>query len=693
MELDRLCPVPKKIPRETRIHGYTLTDDYCWLRDKTSAEVVAHLESERAYTESVMAPTRALQETLYAEMLGRIQQTDLSVPARSGGYWYYSRTEEGKQYPVLCRRHGSMDAAEQVLLDLNALAEGHQFLSLGAYAVSDDGNWLAFSLDTTGYRQYTLRVKDLRTGQLSVEQIERTGSVVWAADHRTIFYTTEDAVSKRSDRCWRHLVGSVESALVFEEPDELYDVAAGKSLDKEIIFLGSYAKTSREIRYLPASQPTGEFEIIVPRSPGHEYDVDHYQGQFYITTNRGAKNFQVVTAPMTDPAEANWNIFIPHNPLVKIEALSFFKDHLVVSEREAGLTHLRIIQMSSKRSHRVAADEPDYTMSLAANPEFETRTIRFAYQSMVTPSSVYEYDMNSGDRTLLKRQPVLGGYEPDAFEAQRIWAPARDGRQVPISLVYQKDTPLDGTAPLLLYAYGSYGISMAPSFSSARLSLLERGVIFAVAYIRGGGELGEEWREAGRMMQKMNTFHDFIDCAEYLVEHRFTSTDRLVIQGGSAGGLLVGAVSNMCPDLFKAAVAQVPFVDIMNTMLDATLPLTTAEYLEWGNPNEKPAFDYMLQYSPYDNIRAQRYPAMLVHVSLNDSQVPYWEGAKFVAKLRDLKTDDNPVLLKANLGAGHGGASGRYDAMRETAFTYAFVLWQVQKELPVPTGAAMGTGS
>ncbi|MDQ3486531.1 MAG: oligopeptidase B, partial [Acidobacteriota bacterium] len=492
--------MPKKISRETRIHGYTLTDDYFWLREKTSPEVLAHLASENAYTESVMAPTQALQATLYAEMLGRIQQTDLSVPARSGGYWYYSRTEEGKQYPVLCRRKGSMEADEQILLDLNALAEGHAFLALGAYTVSDDGDWLAFSLDTTGYRQYTLRVKHLRTGAMSVEQIERTGSVVWAADNRTIFYTTEDAVSKRSDRFWRHIVGSVQSELVFEEHDELYDVAAGKSLDKEIIFLGSYAKTSREIRYLRASEPTGEFSLIVPRSPGHEYDVDHYQGQFYITTNRGAKNFQVVTAPMTDPAEANWNIFIPHTPLVKIEALSFFKDHLVVSEREAGLTHLRIIQMSSKRSHRIAADEPDYTMSLAANPEFEATTIRFAYQSMVTPSSVYEYAMDSGERTLLKRQPVLGGYDPADFEAQRVWAPARDGRQVPISLVYRKGTPLDGSAPLLLYAYGSYGISMAPTFSSARLSLLERGVIFAVAYIRGGGELGEEWRDAGRMM-------------------------------------------------------------------------------------------------------------------------------------------------------------------------------------------------
>lgn len=630
-----------------------------------------------------MAPTKPLQETLYAEMLGRIQQTDLSVPARSAGYWYYSRTEEGKQYPVMCRRRGTMAAPEEVLLDLNALAEGHKFLALGAYTVSDDTNWLAFSLDTTGYRQYTLRLKDLRTGELSTEQIERTGSVVWARDSRTLFYTTEDEVSKRSDRFWRHIVGDGESTLVFDERDELYDLAAGRSLDKEIIFLGSYAKTSREIRYLRADDPAGPLTVVVPRSPGHEYDVDHYEGQFFITTNRGAKNFQVVTAPISDPAEANWNIFIAHNPLVKIESLSFFREHLVVSEREAGLTQLRVIHMPSKRSHRLPADEPDYTMSLAANPEFDTQTIRYAYQSMVTPSSVYEYDMVRGDRTLLKQQPVLGGFAREAYEAQRIWAPARDGRQVPISMVYRKGTPLDGTAPLLLYAYGSYGISMAPTFSSARVSLLDRGVIYALAYIRGGGELGEEWREAGRMMQKMNTFHDFIDCAEHLITHDYTRPERLAIQGGSAGGLLVGAVANMRPELFKAVVAQVPFVDVLNTMLDATLPLTTSEYIEWGNPNEPAAFEYIRQYSPYDNVRAQAYPAMLLHASLNDSQVPYWEAAKLAAKLRNLKTDDNPVLLKTNLGAGHGGASGRYDAMRETAFTYAFLLWQWGK-LPAP---------
>jgi oligopeptidase B len=671
------APVAKKVPHETKIHGHTLTDDYFWMREKSNPEVIKHLEAENAYTEAVMAPTKELQETLYKEMLGRIKQTDLSVPARNGPYWYYSRTEEGKQYPYMCRRKGTMDAPEEILLDLNALAEGHSFLGLGGYAVSDDANWLAYSVDTTGYRQYTLYVKDLRNGAVSSEKIERTGSIVWANDNKTISYTTEDAVSKRSNRFWRHTVGAPASDLVYEEKDELFDVFAGRSLDRKMIFLASYAKTSREYRYLPADTPTGELQVVVPREAGHEYDVDHYEGQFYITTNKGAKNFRVVTAPIQDPSEKNWNAFIPHNIAVKIDSLAFFKGHLVVSERERGLNYLRILDMSSKKSHRIQTDEPDYAMSLGANPEFDTTTIRYSYQSMVTPATVYEYDLDTKERKLLKRQEVLAGYDPSQYEAKRLWANARDGVQVPISLVYKKGLTLDGRAPMVLYAYGSYGASMEPTFSSSRLSLLDRGAIYAIAYIRGGGELGEEWREQGRMMLKVNTFNDFIDSAEYLVKNRYTSSDRLVINGGSAGGLLMGAVANMRPDLFKAVVAQVPFVDVMNTMLDATLPLTTSEYSEWGNPNEKPAFEYMLKYSPYDNIKAQNYPAMLVHVSLNDSQVPYWEGAKFVAKLRATKTDRNPLLLKTNLGAGHGGASGRYDALRETAFTYAFILWQM----------------
>ena len=674
---NRQPPVAKKVPHLTKIHGYTLKDDYFWLREKKNPEVIKYLEDENAYTEEVMRPTKEFQENLYKEMLGHIKQTDLSVPSRIGEYYYYSRTEEGKQYPYQCRKKGSLEAREEVLLDLNKLAEGHSFLGLGGYRVSDDGNLLAYSTDTTGYRQYTLHVKDLRTGQTLSESIERTGSIEWANDNKTLFYTTEDAVSKRSDKFWRHVVGSDKSDLLYEEKDELFDVGAGRSLDKKMLFLGSFAKTSREFRYLAADNPTGAFKVVLPREDGHEYDVDHYNGQFYITTNKNAKNFRVVTAPISDPSEKNWKPFIDHNPKVKIDGLTTLANHLVVSEKEGGLNYLRVIDMKTKQSHRITTDEPDYALFLGGNPEFNTTTLRFNYQSMVTPNSVYDYDMNTRQRKLLKQQEVLGGYDAKYYEAKRIWAVARDGTKVPVSLVYKKGAKFDGTAQLLLYAYGSYGASMAPTFSSNRLALLDRGVIYALAYIRGGGELGEDWREQGRMMKKLNTFYDFIDCADYLVKNKYTSTGRLVIQGGSAGGMLMGAVVNMRPDLFKAVVAQVPFVDVMNTMLDASLPLTTSEWIEWGNPNEKPAFDYMIKYSPYDNIAAKNYPAMLVQVSLNDSQVPYWEGTKFLARLRATKTDRNVLLLKANLGAGHGGASGRYDALRETAFTYAFMLWQM----------------
>ena len=674
---NRQPPVAKKIPHVTQIHGYTLKDDYFWLREKQNPDVIKYLEAENAYTEEVMKPLKDFQEALYKEMLGHIKQTDLSVPSRIGDYYYYSRTEEGKQYPYQCRKKSSMEAPEEVLLDLNKLAEGHSYLGLGGFRVSDDGNLLAYSTDTTGYRQYTLHVKDLRTGKTLSESIERTGSIEWASDNKTLFYTTEDAVSKRSDKFWRHVVGSDKNELLYEEKDDLFDVGGGRSLDKKMLFLASFAKTSREFRYLPADNPTGTFKVILPREAGHEYDVDHYNGEFYITTNKNAKNFRVVVAPINDPSEKNWKPFIEHNPKIKIDGLATFANHFVVSEKEGGLNYLRVINMKTKQSHRITTDESDYALFLAGNPEFNTTTVRFNYQSMVTPNSVYDYDMNTRQRKLLKQQEVLGGYDPTKYEAKRIWGVARDGVKVPISLVYKKGVKFDGSSPMLLYAYGSYGISMAPTFSSNRLALLDRGVIYAIAYIRGGGELGEEWREEGRMMKKLNTFYDFIDCAEYLVKNKYTSTDRLLIQGGSAGGLLMGAVVNMRPDLFKAVVAQVPFVDVMNTMLDASLPLTTSEWIEWGNPNEKPAFDYMIKYSPYDNIAAKNYPAMLVQVSLNDSQVPYWEGAKFLAKLRATKTDRNILLLKANLGAGHGGASGRYDALREAAFTYTFMLWQV----------------
>jgi oligopeptidase B len=670
-------PVAAKKQHTVQIHGYTLTDDYFWLREKSNPEVIKYLEAENAYTEALMEATKPLQDTLYNEMYNRIKQTDLSVPSRIGEYFYYSRTEEGKQYSYMCRRKGSMQAPEEILLDLNKLAEGQKYLGLGAYSVSNDGNWLAYSTDTTGYRQFNLHVKDLRSGQTLGENIERVGSIVWASDNKTVFYTTEDAVSKRSNMFWRHAVGAQGSDLVYEEKDELFDIGASRSLDKKVIFLSIFAKTSTEARYLPADSPGATLKVIVPREANHEYEADHYNGLFYIMTNKGAKNFRVVTAPMNDPSEKNWTAFIDHNPAVKIDGLTFFANHIVVSERDGGLTHLRVMDPKTKESYRISTEEPDYALSLSGNPEFNTTTVRFNYQSMVTPSSIYDFDMNTKERTLLKRQEVLGGYDPARYEAKRVWAVARDGVKVPMSVVYRKGIALDGKAPLLLYGYGSYGASGAPTFSSNRVSLLDRGVIWVNAYIRGGGELGEEWREQGRMMQKMNTFNDFIDCADFLVKNRYTSSDRLVIMGGSAGGLLVGAVMNMRPDLFKAVVAMVPFVDVINTMMDASLPLTTSEYLEWGNPNDKSAFDYIMKYSPYDNVKAVNYPATLVQISLNDSQVPYWEGAKLTAKLRALKTDKNPLLLKANMGAGHGGSSGRYDALRETAFAYAFVLWQM----------------
>ena len=670
-------PAAKRVPHVTQVNGATLKDNYFWLRDKKDPDVMKYLEAENAYTEGVMKPTKVFQESLYKEMLSHMKQTDLSVPARQGRYIYYSRTEEGKQYPYQCRRVGSTDAPEEILLDLNKLAEGHSFLGLGEFRVSDDGNLLAYSVDSTGYRQFTLYVKDLRTGQTLGEHIERTSSVVWASDNKTIFYTTEDAASKRSDQFWRHVVGGANSDLLYEEKNELFDIGAARSLDKKMIFLESEAKTSHEYRYLAADNPTGQLKIVVPREDGHEYDVNYYGGEFYITTNKNAKNFRVVTAPVSDPSEKNWKPFIDHNPKIKIDGLETFAGHLVVSEREGGLNYLRVLDMKTKESHRIAMNEPDYELSLGDNREFDTSVVRFNYQSMVTPLSIYDYDMKTRQRKLLKQQEVPGGYEANRYEAKRIWAVARDGTKVPISIVYKKGVRLDGSAPMLLYGYGSYGISMAPTFSSNRLALLDRGVIYAVAYIRGGGELGEDWRDQGRMMSKLNTFYDFIDCAEYLVKNKYTSTDRLVIQGRSAGGMLMGAVTNMRPDLFKAVIAQVPFVDVINTMLDASLPLTTGEYTEWGNPNEKPAFDYMIRYSPYDNVAAKNYPAMLVEVSLNDSQVPYWEGAKLVAKLRVTKTDKNLLLLKANLGAGHGGSSGRYDALHEAAFDYAYALSQM----------------
>ncbi|HJU53133.1 MAG TPA: S9 family peptidase [Pyrinomonadaceae bacterium] len=669
-------PMAKKMPKTTTIHGETLVDNYFWLREKTNPEVISYLEAENAYTDSVMKPTEALQAALYKEMVGHIKETDENVPYKQGDYFYYTRTVQGLQYPIYARKPKTLSAKEEVTLDANELAKGLKYLGVGAYAVSDDGNYLAYSTDTTGYRQYTLQVKDLRTGKLLPEKIERVGSVMWATDNKTIFYSTEDAVTKRSDKFFRHEIGTDKSDLIYEDKDELFDVYGGRTRDKKMILIVSGSKTSTEYRYLPADKPMEAPKVILPREAEHEYSVDHRDGLFYIRTNQGAKNFRLVTAPVSDPSKKNWKEVVPHRPAVKIDDIDLFSNHLVLSELEGGLQHLRVIDLKTNKSHRIEFPEPVYTAFVQTNREFNTKTLRFAYQSLVTPNSVFDYDMDTKQRTLLKQTEVPGGFDKANYQSERTFATASDGTKVPISVVYRKGTKLDGKAPLLLYGYGSYGISMTPSFSSNRLSLLDRGVVYAIAHIRGGGELGEEWREAGRMMKKMTTFTDFIASAEHLVKQKYTSSDRLIIQGGSAGGLLVGAVVNMRPDLFKAAIAEVPFVDVVNTMLDASLPLTTSEYIEWGNPNEKAAYEYMKTYSPYDNIKAQNYPVMLIKVSLNDSQVPYWEGAKFAARLRATKTDNNLLLLKTNMGAGHGGSSGRYDLLKEVAFNYAFMLSQ-----------------
>jgi oligopeptidase B len=673
-------PVAARVPHPTTVHGDTRPDDYFWLREKSSPEVAAYLEAENAYTDAVMAPTEPLQDALYREMLARIKETDLSVPYREGGYFYYSRTEEGKQYPIFCRRKGDLEAPEEVTLDLNELAVGHSFLSLGTYAVSDDGALLAYSLDTTGFREYTLYLKDLRTGELLPDRIEKTGLVAWAADGHTLFYTVEDE-AKRPHRVYRHDLGPVTpDVLVLEEGDELFRVWVGRTRSKGFLLMGSASHTTTEVRYLRADDPAGEWRLLAPRRHEHEYDVDHHGDRFYIRTNDRGRNFRLVSTPIAQPEPEHWEEVVPHRPDVMLEGAEFFRRHYVLLEREQGLQSLRVTDLGSGESHRIEFPEPAYSAFPSANPEFDTTLFRYSYQSLVTPSSVFDYDMDRRVSTLLKEQPVLGGYDRTAYVSERLQATASDGTPVPISIVYRKGLPRDGSAPLFLYGYGSYGYPLPVGFSSNRLSLLDRGMAVAIAHVRGGGEMGKAWHDDGRMMKKRNTFTDFIAVAEHLVAQGYTSPDRLAAEGGSAGGLLMGAVANLRPDLFRLIVSKVPFVDVLNSMLDETLPLTVGEYEEWGNPNLKDAYDYMKTYCPYTNLKAQDYPSMLVKTSFHDSQVMYWEPAKYVARLRTLKTNDEPLLLKTNMAAGHGGASGRYDYLREVAFDYAYVLTQLGLE-------------
>ena len=674
--LDLHPPVAPVEPYVTSVHGDRRVDPYHWLRDKDSPRVRAYLESENAYTKAVMGPTAALQETLYKEMLGRIKETDMGVPYREGPYEYYSRTEQGKDYPIYCRRKRVEHAPEEVTLDLNAMAQGHEFFALGTYEVSPDANFLAFSTDVTGFREYTLQVKDLRTGELLPIRIEKTRSVTWGGDSRTLFYVEED-VAKRANRLYRRRLGDTASEQLYDETDERFSIGIGRTRSQAWLILTVHSATTSEVHYLSASQPGGSFALAVPRRQDHEYYFDHHGDRFYIVTNDRGRNFRLVTAPVSDPREANWTQLIPHRDDVMLEGIDLFARHYVVHERRGGFPKLQVVSFADGDSHEIEFPESAYSASAGANEEFDSDVFRFEYESLITPDSVFDYDMSTRERRLLKQRPVLGGYDPARYASELVYATAADGAKIPVSLVYRRDLRAQGPQPMLLTGYGAYGFPYDVHFSSTRLSLLDRGVVVAIAHVRGGGELGKRWHDEGRMLNKRNTFTDFVAAAEHLVGAGYTRPSQLAIEGGSAGGLLMGAVANLRPDLFTAVIADVPFVDVINTMLDASLPLTTGEYEEWGNPQDPQYYRYMLSYSPYDNIEPKPYPAMLVETSLNDSQVMYWEPAKYVAKLRATKADTRPLLLKMNMEAGHGGASGRYEYLREIAFTYAFILWQL----------------
>jgi oligopeptidase B len=670
-------PVAHVEPTKLEKHGHVRIDDYYWLRERENPEVIAWLEAENAYTEAMMAPAAGLRDSLYGEIVGRIRQTDLSVPFREDGWYYYSRYEEGKEYPIHCRKRRSLDAPEEVMIDVNALAEGHDFFRVGRLAVSPDGRLVAYPVDVHGRRIYTIHVKDLSTGELLEDVIpEVTGNMAWAGDGRTLFYSKQDPVTLRWNRIYRHVLGTppAEDDLVYEESDETFECSVIRTKSRRYLMIASEQTLSTEYRYLDADDPGGTFRVIQPRERGVEYHVDHLGDHFYIRTNLDAENFRLMRTPVDRPEREHWEEVIPHRDDVLLEGFDLFRDFLVLEERREGLRRLRVRPWSGEAEHEIAFDEPAYVVYTRDNREIDTPLLRFVYASMTTPESVYDYNMITRERVLLKREEVLGGFDPADYRTERLMATARDGTRVPISLVYRKGMVRDGSNPLLLYGYGSYGYSLDAGFRSDRLSLLDRGFIYAIAHVRGGQELGRRWYEDGKLLKKKNTFTDFIDCAEHLVREGYTRPDRLFAMGGSAGGLLMGAVANMRPELFRGIVASVPFVDVVTTMLDESIPLTTGEYDEWGDPNEKEYYDYMLSYSPYDNVEAKAYPAMLVLTALHDSQVQYWEPAKWVAKLRATKTDDEPLLLKTEMEAGHHGVSGRFRQYRDTALIYAFLL-------------------
>jgi oligopeptidase B len=670
-------PKAKAIPVTTTLHGEARTDDYAWLRDRDNPEVIAYLEAENAYTAELMRHTEPLQEQLFKEMLGRIKEDDTDVPVRRDDWLYYSRTEQGKAYPIYCRRANADGSSEQVIFDQNAVAEGHAFYQLGGFEVSPDHNYLAILEDTNGYEDFILRVKDLRSDAFLPDSADALGfGLAWASDGQTLFYQTTDA-AKRADQVWRHRLGEPRTSdvSVYLDPDPLFNVGVRRTRSGAFVVLTSSSFTSTESWLLDARAPESAPRLVAARTADVEYDVDDSGDWLYLLTNRdGARDFKVMRAPVADPSV--WREWLPAREGMFVEGADLFRDFAVISERSGGLRRLRVVRLTGDDSHYIEFPEAAYGVTLDENPEFVTEKIRFTYSSLITPDSVYDYDVVKRTRELRKRDEVLGGYDPSQYRVERLMAPARDGALVPVSLVYRAPLVRDGARPLILYAYGAYGHIIEPTFSSARLSLLDRGFVYAIAHVRGGQDMGRAWYDDGKMYGKMNSFFDFIDCAEFLVRERYTSRDHLVAHGGSAGGLLMGAIANLGGDLFHAIVADVPFVDVINTMLDSSIPLTAQEWEQWGNPAEPAAYAYMRKYSPYDNVRHGAYPTMLVTSGVNDSRVAYWEPAKWVAKLRVEKTDSNPLLLKMNMGAGHGGSTGRYERLKEIAFRYAFMIDQ-----------------
>ncbi len=685
---DIKAPAAEKTPKELIAHGDTRIDDYYWMRlsdeqkkaenpDEHTQKVLDFLNAENEYKEAKLSHTKDLQETIYNEIIGRIKQDDESVPYFKNDYWYYTRYEEGKEYPIYCRKKGSLESDEIILLNVNEMAEGHDYFNVGGFSVSKDNKILAFAEDTLSRRIYTVKFKNLETGEYLTDEIKGSnGGVAWANDNKTVFYTSKNEVTLLSEKILRHKLGQEQAvdALVYKEKDPSYYIGAYKSKSDEYIIIYNSSTLSSDYWILDANQPEGKFKNFSPREKVHEYGIDHFEDKFYIVTNWDAKNFRLMETSDKATEKSNWKEVIPHRTDVLLEGIEIFKNHLVIEERKNGLTELRIRNMITGDEHYLEFDEPAYVAYSSTNPEFDTDLLRFGYSSLTTPNTTYDYNMNTKEKELKKRQEVVGGHNPEEYTTERLYANARDGKKIPISLIYKKGIEKNGKSPLLLYGYGSYGATMDPSFRSSRLSLLDRGFTFAIAHIRGSQTLGREWYDDGKMFNKINTFNDFIDCSKYLLEQNYTNQDKLFAMGGSAGGLLMGAVVNMAPELYKGVVAAVPFVDVVTTMADASIPLTSNEWDEWGNPEIKEQYEYMKSYSPYDNVKKHDYPNMLVTTGLFDSQVQYWEPAKWVAKLREYKTGNNVLLMHTNMEAGHGGASGRFRRYKETAMEYAFFL-------------------